>query len=76
MVGAIILDFTKISLLVPSARVEAVLGIPFDWGAIHMLGGTLVAMLSGALLTSPAHRPKCSSCSHSVLSLTTPWICF
>ena len=58
MVGAIVPDLTKISLLAPSARVEALLGIPWDWGAIHMLGGTLVACLIGALLTAKKLRRR------------------
>lgn len=58
MVGAIVPDLTKISILVPSAHVEALLGIPFDWGAIHTLGGSLVALLIGALLVSKTHRRR------------------
>lgn len=58
MAGAFIPDITKISLLVPSAQVEVLLGIPFDWGAIHKLGGTAVAVLIGALLTSSPYRRR------------------
>lgn len=58
MLGALVPDLTKIALLIPSAQVETFLGIPFAWRAIHMFGGTLVAITIGALLTSQKHRRR------------------
>lgn len=73
MLGAIVPDLTKIKLLVPSSLVESWLGIPFDWFAIHTLGGALVAIAVGALLTSTPHRRRVfgllllGACSHLAL---------
>ena len=56
MVGAVVPDLAKIELLIPDARVEVLLSVPFEWFAIHTLGGTLVVITIGALLTSRTHR--------------------
>jgi membrane-bound metal-dependent hydrolase YbcI (DUF457 family) len=56
MLGALVPDLTKIKLLVPSTQVESLLGIPFDWFAIHTLGGALVAVTIGAFTTTPDRR--------------------
>lgn len=58
MLGAIIPDVAKISIVIPSSTIETILGVPFDWWALHMLGGSLVAILIGALLVSSTHRRR------------------
>jgi len=58
MAGAFIPDLIKIKLLVPSGQVEQLLGIPFDWGAIHTAGGAVVAVLIGVLLVAPRERRR------------------
>lgn len=58
MLGAVVPDLAKISLVVSSSQVESLFGVPFDWFAIHMFGGTLVAITIGALLTSREHRRR------------------
>jgi len=58
MLGAIVPDLTKIKLLVPSVQMELLLGVPFDWRAIHTLGGALVAVGIGALCTTSQHRRR------------------
>lgn len=58
MMGAMIPDMTKIRLLVPSHRVQSVLGIPFDWLALHSLGGSVVAVLIGTVLVPRDHRTR------------------
>lgn len=58
MMGAFIPDLTKIRLLVPSWRIEAVLGVPFDWGALHTVGGTLVSVLIGVVVVPAAYRKR------------------
>jgi hypothetical protein len=50
MAGAFIPDIVKIQLILPSATVEAALGIPFSWFPIHRLGGTAIRLLIGAVL--------------------------
>ncbi|MDL5363294.1 metal-dependent hydrolase [Halalkalicoccus sp. NIPERK01] len=61
MMGAMIPDMTKIELLLPSHRVESVIGIPFDWFALHTLGGSLVSVLIGAVLVPRKHRTRVAS---------------
>lgn len=58
MLGAMVPDLAKIHLVVPGSQVEALVGLPFDWFAIHKLGGALVAITIGALLTSSDHRRR------------------
>lgn len=58
MMGAMIPDTTKIRLLMPSHRVESALGIPFDWFALHTLGGSLVSVLIGAVLVPQEYRTR------------------
>lgn len=58
MLGALLPDLTKISIVIDSALVEQFLGIPFDWGAIHRLGGVVVASAIGALLAGPGYRRR------------------
>ena len=58
MMGAMIPDMTKIKLLLPSHRVESALGLPFDWFALHTLGGSLVAVLIGTVLVPRSHRGR------------------
>ncbi|KYH25076.1 hypothetical protein HAPAU_28970 [Halalkalicoccus paucihalophilus] len=58
MMGAMIPDLTKIKLVVPSHRVESVLGVPFDWFALHTLGGSLVSVLIGAVLVPSRYRTR------------------
>lgn len=56
MVGATLPDLDRLWMVVRGDRVSAVLGIPFDWAAIHTLGG--VVLLSGvvAMLFGSRHR--------------------
>lgn len=56
MAGAFIPDLTKIKLVITSGAVEQLLGIPFDWGALHTAGGALVATLIGVLVVAPRER--------------------
>ena len=58
MLGALVPDLTKVKLIVSSAQMELLLGVPFDWRAIHTLGGVFIAVLIGGLLTSKRHRKR------------------
>jgi len=58
MTGAFIPDITKGQLVVPSEHVQALLGIPFDWVAVHRLGGAAVAMLVGVVLAGDGERRR------------------
>ncbi|UTF54763.1 metal-dependent hydrolase [Natronosalvus rutilus] len=56
MVGAVTPDLSRFDLLFPAKAIEAALGIPFDWWAFHTLGGTVLVVALGGLLTPTAYR--------------------
>lgn len=58
MVGALLPDVAKVTLIVPSAVVEAALGVPFSWFAIHTPAGSVLLASIGALLVDGAHRRR------------------
>lgn len=58
MAGGLIPDVVKITLLVPAAQVEAILGIPFAWAPLARLGGSLVTAAVASLLVTTAHRRR------------------
>ncbi|XVH32013.1 metal-dependent hydrolase [Haloferacaceae archaeon DSL9] len=58
MMGALIPDMVKIKILLPSAQMEALLGIPFSWDAIHTVGGSFVAVLIGTALAGAGYRRR------------------
>ncbi|WP_311173066.1 metal-dependent hydrolase [Halobellus ordinarius] len=58
MVGAFIPDLVKIKLLVPSAVVERLLGVPFDWGSLATGGGTLLSVCIGLVLLTSTERRR------------------
>ncbi len=58
MAGAFIPDLTKIQLVLESGQVEALLGMPFDWGALHTTGGAFVSILIAVVLVVPAERMR------------------
>ena len=58
MAGAFVPDLAKLTLLVSSARVESLLGIPFDWFALHTLGGSLVSLTIGVVLVTSEDRRR------------------
>ncbi|USZ67410.1 metal-dependent hydrolase [Halorussus salilacus] len=58
MAGAFVPDLSKAELLVPSTAVEAALGVPFDWFALHTAGGVFVAIALGATVVARAERGR------------------
>jgi hypothetical protein len=58
MVGAFIPDLVKIKLVVPSWRVEQLLGVPFQWGSLTTGGGVLLSTAIGVVLLTASERPK------------------
>ena len=50
IVGSILPDLNRVRLLVDGDLITAVLGIPFEWGGLHTLGGVLLMAAVGALL--------------------------
>jgi len=58
MMGSMIPDMTKISLVLSSEQIEAGLGIPFDWYALHTVGGSFLSVLIGTVLVPSAYRKR------------------
>lgn len=58
MAGAFIPDIAKIDLLLDSNTIAAVLDAPFDWFAIHTLGGALAAVLVGTVIAAHSERRR------------------
>jgi membrane-bound metal-dependent hydrolase YbcI (DUF457 family) len=56
VVGSILPDFSRLDLLVDADTVTAVLGIPFEWGAIHTLAGVVLLAGIGAVLFDRRHE--------------------
>lgn len=57
VVGGVIPDLSKASLIIGSGRVEAVLGLPFSWLALHRLGALLLLAALSALFFERTERP-------------------
>lgn len=58
MVGAFIPDLTKIDLIIGSNTIAAAIDAPFDWFALHTLGGVAVATLVGVVLATRTERRR------------------
>lgn len=58
MLGALLPDLTKVSLVVDDPVVEGLLGVPFSWFAIHTPVGSIVACAIGALLAGDGYRKR------------------
>lgn len=58
MIGADTPDLKRIRLLIPEAHIEATLGIPWEWSALHYLGGNLLVLLILALLVALTWRKR------------------
>jgi hypothetical protein len=58
MVGALVPDLDHISILIPSGTVEAVLGVPFDWGGLQTSGAVLLLVFIGTVLVESAERRR------------------
>ncbi|WP_435157054.1 metal-dependent hydrolase [Haladaptatus sp. DFWS20] len=58
MAGAFIPDLTKIKLVISSGTVEQLLGIPFDWNALHTVGGATIAILIGVTVVAPREQRR------------------
>jgi hypothetical protein len=56
MIGSILPDLSRMSLLVSAERIELLTGLPFSWFAFHTIGGVFVTTTMGALLTTDARR--------------------
>ena len=75
MIGAATPDLNRLRILVHETTVEATLGVPFSWDALHYLGGNLVVLCIAALVIAPQWRRRAfalllvGALSHHVLDL-------
>ena len=58
MCGAAIPDLNRLALLVDETRIQAALGVPYSFDALHTLLGVLLIAGAVALLFEPGHRTK------------------
>jgi len=58
MAGAILPDLDEVGSLVDGYALGEVLGVPFEWGAIHTLGGVLFLAAAAALLFQDGRRRR------------------
>ncbi|PCR90462.1 metal-dependent hydrolase [Natrinema ejinorense] len=56
MIGAVLPDLNRMTLLVASGTLEAALGVPFDLDALSTLGGAIVLAGMGAMVVADRHR--------------------
>lgn len=80
MVGTLLPDLSRLDLLVDGYAVSQALGIPFDWGALHTLGGVvLLAALGAVLFDSRQSRLRgfgllvAGGCSHLAVDAVKLW---
>ncbi|KAB1198200.1 MULTISPECIES: metal-dependent hydrolase [Haloferax] len=58
MAGAFIPDMAKAELVLSSARIEQLLGVPFDWFGLHTTGAVICSVLIGVLLVHAKERKQ------------------
>jgi hypothetical protein len=58
MAGAFIPDMAKLDLVIDNVIVGNTLGIPFNWFAIHTLGGATIAVLVGVTFADATERTR------------------
>jgi len=66
MMGTFIPDLTKIKLVVSSYQIEQFLGVPFDWFALHTVGGR-------TRLSPHRNRPGSQRVPHACLRTARGW---
>ena len=80
MIGAILPDLEEIGSLLDETALSEALGIPFDWGAIHTLGGVLLLAGIGAFMFEQFSQRKrafallvAGGCSHLLIDGLKAW---
>lgn len=58
MAGAFVPDLAKAHLLVPGTTVGSLLGLPFDWFALHTAGGAVLSVLVGVTVVAQDERRR------------------
>ncbi len=58
MVGSILPDLNRIALVISNEAVYEALGVPFNWGGLHTLGGAVLLSALGALLFATSQERR------------------
>jgi membrane-bound metal-dependent hydrolase YbcI (DUF457 family) len=58
VVGAVLPDLDLAGLLVDAHAISETIGLPFDWGAIHTLGGVVLLSAVGAMLFETTNQRR------------------
>lgn len=53
MVGATLPDLIRIRLLLDPIKIEGFVGLPFSWTPLHVVGGAILVIAIGSLLSIP-----------------------
>ncbi|MFA9417886.1 metal-dependent hydrolase [Natrinema sp. HArc-T2] len=56
MIGAILPDLNRVTLIVSNGTLEKLLGVPFDFGALSTLGGAVILAGIGSMVVTNQHR--------------------
>jgi len=56
MIGALFPDLSRIGLFVTDATIETMLGVPFNIGAVHTIGGISILAAIGSLVVADHQR--------------------
>ncbi len=56
IIGSLLPDLNRLSIVVSETAIEATLGVPFDLDGLHTLGGVLILAGIGALCFADEHR--------------------
>ncbi|WP_436902619.1 metal-dependent hydrolase [Halovenus halobia] len=80
MVGSLLPDLSRLYLLVDDYIISQALGIPFDWAALHTLGGVVVLATLGAVLFDKRQQRLrgfgllvAGGCSHLAVDAVKAW---
>lgn len=75
MVGAMIPDLSKIYLVIDDDPIEAIIGRPIEWLALHTGGGIIISITIGVVLVTTQHQRQATialtsgALSHVILDL-------
>ncbi|ELZ26371.1 membrane-bound metal-dependent hydrolase [Natrinema limicola JCM 13563] len=56
MIGSILPDLNRVTLIVSNGTLETLLGIPFDLDALSTLGGAIILAGIGSMVVANQHR--------------------
>lgn len=80
MVGSLLPDLNRLGLLLDSYTISQTVGIPFDWGALHTLGGVVLLAALGAVLFEKRQAQLrgfgllfTGGCSHLLVDAVKQW---